>query len=95
MVEILKEGLLSSNDGGALESGQFVPGGEGQDPRCPPKGRDGPPSRGQENLVGMIQVLYVIYMSLIQQFIQVCTHGTERFPLSISAVRFACPFKIS
>lgn len=38
---------------------------------------------------------YVIYMSLIQQFIQVCTHGTERFPLSISAVRFACPFKIS
>lgn len=61
MVEILKEGLLSSNDGGALESGQFVPGGEGQDPRCPPKGRDGPPSRGQENLVGMIQVLCYIH----------------------------------
>lgn len=38
---------------------------------------------------------YVIYMSLIQQFTEVCTHGTERFPLSISAVRFACPFKIS
>lgn len=93
MVEIRREVLLSSNNGRALKSGRFVPGGEGQDPQCPPKGWDGPPSRGQENLVGMIQVLCYTWAWFSNVFMYALMGLRDL--LSVSAVGFACPFKIS